>query len=76
MSGTIKEPPTDHLQSFQPGHPSVTFEKLKVHGKEINYRIYIYGTVLIYSIVYLQCQVIFSVNVYIKCGFQSHFQTG
>lgn len=40
MSEILKQPPTDHLQSLQPGHPSVTSENLQVHGKETNYRIY------------------------------------
>lgn len=40
MSEILKRPPTDHLQSLQPGHPSVTSENLEVHGKETNYRIY------------------------------------
>lgn len=44
MSGTIKQPPTDHLQSLQPGQPSVTFENFEVHGKEINCDIF--GTLL------------------------------
>lgn len=40
MSEILKEPPTDHLQSLLPGHPSVTSENLQVHGKETNYRTY------------------------------------
>lgn len=33
-------PPTDQLQSLQPGHPSLTFKNFEVHDKEIDHRVY------------------------------------